>query len=490
MVMTFVISLVAVGAFALVLGRAGIERVASQVIQTTTAGLSTMMDPELDDDIKEIAVRRAGLALLRFAFGLFWRFACALAAAAAPIYGADAIGMTTVSDVVAVMMRLDYIVVVSVVMILAVTLFRRLRGPAGTDTSANSHYSDADRFFHELAFSTPAVLKAVSWIEDKTTARAVPETVQAPIFITSLARGGTTALLNALCDLPGLATHIYRDMPFLTAPVLWHRLSGGDKRQVKRHQRAHGDGLEIDLDTPEAFEEVVWKVGWPKKYHTDGIDLWNPSDHSPKAERFLRHHMAKIIQARHLQGHIKQAPTVRYLSKNNANITRIGFLQDSFPDCKIIVPVRRPQCHVASLLRQHHNFLKQHDRDDFVRRYMRDIGHFEFGKIHRPFLFPGFAPDQFNATQGDYWLQYWICTFRHLLDHRNGLIFVLQDDLRARPQATMRYLCHDLGVAPGDVDFGQFFRSEPDVAATTGFNPELFKDACALYDQIVHIAAT
>ena len=68
----------------------------------------------------------------------------------------------------------------------------------------------------------------------------------------------------------------------MNAPVLWHRLSGGSRRQVERHQRAHGDGLEIDLDTPEAFEEVVWKMGWPDKYRDGGITPWTADDRRPR----------------------------------------------------------------------------------------------------------------------------------------------------------------------------------------------------------------
>ncbi|MTJ04475.1 MAG: sulfotransferase [Sediminimonas qiaohouensis] len=484
MIGAIAVSLIAVIAFAMCLGLTGIAGVAHHVMRTTGAGLSAMMNPELDDDAKEVAVRRAGLALVRAAFAILWRFAAALGAAAAAIYAADGAGLAARADVFAVMLRLDYIVIVSGAMILGVVIFRRLRGAASDDAPSSSHYSAADRFFHEVAFSTPAVLKGVSWIEDKTMLRAAPDTVQAPIFVTSLARGGTTALLNALYDVPGMATHIYRDMPFPTAPMLWHRVSGGNRRRVERHQRAHGDGLEIDLDTPEALEEVVWKMCWPEKYRGGGVGLLQTADHSPKAERFLRRHMAKIVCARRIQGRTKGAQNARYFSKNNANIARLGFLRETFPDCKIVVPVRRPECHAASLLRQHRNFLTLHAEDDFVRRYMRDIGHFEFGKIHKPILFPGFSPGRYDNANGDYWMYYWIQAFRHVLTRRDDCIFVLQDDLRAAPQATMSRLCGALDIAPGGLKFDRYFRSEPDVAKAGDFSPGIYDDACDIYDQI------
>jgi hypothetical protein len=108
-----------------------------------------------------------------------------------------------------------------------------------------------------LAFSSPTLLKLGAKIDDAIFKLLNPESEnQAPIFITSLARGGTTALLNAFSDLPFITTHTYRDMPFITAPYLWNRVSKSFRRKVKRAERAHGDGLEIDLDSPEAFDEV------------------------------------------------------------------------------------------------------------------------------------------------------------------------------------------------------------------------------------------
>jgi len=83
--------------------------------------------------------------------------------------------------------------------------------------------------------------------------------VEAPIFITSLPRAGTTILLAALNSVPQLATHLYRDMPFVMAPLLWSRLSGRFRKQAVLQERAHGDGIAIGYDSPEAFEEVIWR---------------------------------------------------------------------------------------------------------------------------------------------------------------------------------------------------------------------------------------
>jgi len=301
-----------------------------------------------------------------------------------------------------------------------------------------------------------------------------------PVFITSLARGGTTALLNAFHDIPGIATHTYRDMPFLTAPSLWNRLAGGQKRAVARHQRAHGDGLEIDLNSPEDFEEVIWKMFWPEKFQTDAIALWQDGDRKAEAEEFLRQHLSKVIRAREIQG-AQHDDGMRYCSKNNANIARLSFLKQTFPECRIVVPVRRPESHAASLLRQHRNFLKLQAEDDFIKRYMRDIGHFEFGLLHKPIRFPGFDAKAYDPATDDYWLNYWIHSFRFILEHGDICTFVLQDDLRSAPQETMQALCDRLDVAHDGMDFTSYYRPTPDKSRTDLYDPALYDEAADLY---------
>ncbi|MFM8584267.1 MAG: hypothetical protein ACKOFW_22650, partial [Planctomycetaceae bacterium] len=45
-------------------------------------------------------------------------------------------------------------------------------------------------------------------------------TLDRPIFLTGLARSGTTILLEELSRLPGVATHRYRDFPFQQTGVI------------------------------------------------------------------------------------------------------------------------------------------------------------------------------------------------------------------------------------------------------------------------------
>ena len=470
MILEILISLVAVAGFGLGLWATGLVRTSQKALQDTMAGVSALLDSDLDDDAKEVAVRRAGLGLIISAFRIFLSLALALIVAAVPIFAAGLLGVAASSDVFALMLRMDYIVIVSISAIAVGELIRRRRKSPTSKKNTRNQYSTGDQTVHIFAFSSPSVLKGASWIEDRIIGKTDQQASNNPIFITSLARGGTTAFLNAMHSIPDVATHLYRDMPFLTSPMIWDRFAGGEKRIVERHERAHGDGLEIDLDTPEAFEEVIWKMYWPQKYHR-GIDLWRAEeDRLPDAERFLRRHIDKVLRARRSQG---RSDAQRYCSKNNANIGRIAFLRAAFPEGKIIIVVRQPSSHAASLLRQHKNFLRQHDQEAFVQRYMRDIGHFEFGRLHKPLLFPGFAPDMYDPMSEDYWLNYWLNAFEHVLQHKNECVLVLQDDLRAKPQETMQSVCGDVGINPKNARFERFFHSRPELINNDGFASDL-----------------
>jgi hypothetical protein len=321
-------------------------------------------------------------------------------------------------------------------------------------------YSRLDRLVHKLAFSGQRLQLALSEVEDKLYARELDKvTAASPVFITSLPRAGTTALLSALARLPGFASNTYRDMPFVMAPLLWSRLTGGFRRNAEQAERAHGDGMKIDFDSPEAFEEVIWKAFWKDHYRDDGITLWTQADEKPEATEFFLRHMRKIVA---LRGHASGAG--RYLSKNNANIGRISLLRMMFPDAVIIVPVRHYLSQAASLLRQHRNFASLHDGTPFVRRYMEDIGHLEFGTLHRPLLFPGFSELSAGLPTDslDYWIAYWIAAFRHVAVNRPEVIFISFEEFTAGDPAVIAQICRAVGADPALApQLAQGFRPAP-----------------------------
>jgi hypothetical protein len=143
----------------------------------------------------------------------------------------------------------------------------------------------------------------------------------------------------------------------------------------------------------------------------------------------------------------------RYLSKNNANISRLGVLSQLFRDSTIIVAFREPSAHTASLMRQHARFSTAHASDSFARRYMAWIGHFEFGLNFRPINFSGWLDGRLieREPNADFWLRYWIVAYRHALEHRtDNVIFVDFDRLLAEQESYLAAIGSALGLRRPD----------------------------------------
>ena len=498
------ISLLSIAAFATMIWNVRIFGLLQSLTAEVVDGLSAMFDRMLDDDAKERAVRRAGLRLVLGAWQIFSRVLIALLAAGVPIWIADFAGLVPATATLSLMIRWDYIVFVSIAAIALSWGLKRWHQPremtaqppsAEDQAISNSDaYRPADRMLHVLAFAGEQSLKAAAWVDDVVFLQNPLPPGRPPIFVTSLARGGTTAVMNALHGLPDIATHIYRDMPFVAAPLIWSKLSS--QKIIAKRARAHGDGLTIDLDSPEAFDEVFWMLFWPEKYHDQQIDLWGVEDGKPVARAFFERHMHKIKRLRHPPSdngaHAPSHAEVRYLSKNNANIARLPLLPDMFPGCDVVIPLRRPDAHCASLMRQHQNFLKMHTQDPFVMRYMRDIGHLEFGLLHKPLGFAGVLDDRLSPDYPDYWLRYWIAAFtavlRQVEARQSGLHLLPQEDLRAAPSRVMNELLERLDLGRG-ANFEAAFHRYPDQAPTGMFSPALLNEANAIYAALAAVAA-
>jgi hypothetical protein len=290
--------------------------------------------------------------------------------------------------------------------------------------------SALERGLHAVASASRDLQIDLAAVEDRVFAPALAGLgCERPIFVTSLPRAGTTLLLNILSACPGLASHTYRDMPFLLCPLFWNRVSRGFHREGTARERMHGDGMLVDVDSVEAFEDILWRQFWPDKYRAEGITPWTNEDRDIAFETFFRNHMRKIILLRHGSGG-------RYLSKCNGNVLRLPLLRRIFPDSLLIVPFRNPGDHAASLLRQHRNFLDIHARDAFTRRYMKSIGHLEFGANFSPMLFPHVpapAPDTLS-----YWVSLWSAAFSHLLSQEDTDIqFFDYDRFCREPEAAI-----------------------------------------------------
>jgi Sulfotransferase family len=308
-------------------------------------------------------------------------------------------------------------------------------------------YGLADRLIHWMAFHSVPIQIALADLEETlfaSTLEHVP--IARPVFVTSLPRCGTTLLLDLLSEHGAFATHRYSDMPFACCPMLWNLLTRWSRRRGVKRERAHGDGVLVDWDSPEGFEEILWRAFFPHHYESGRIALWDERPPEVTFTDFLRQHMRKIIA---LRGRTR-TPGMRYLSKNNANIARTRWLGKAFTDATVLIPFRHPVAHIRSSRRQHKNFGDLQRRDPFALRYMRYVGHFEFGELLKPIAFDG-APIGGVRPSSDafeFWQAYWCSAFNHLFQQPSErIVFLDYDRLCAKPTESLTLLAERLDVA-------------------------------------------
>jgi hypothetical protein len=226
------------------------------------------------------------------------------------------------------------------------------------------------------------------------------------VLVAGLARSGTTILMRCLHDTGSFTSLTYRDMPFVLMPVFWRRLSKGGRRQIPAAERAHGDGVLVGYDSPEAFEEVFWKTcDGPSYIRPDRLVRHEPDDEI--LEKYRRY-IGLVLRSR-------PGGPQRYLSKNNNNILRLASLGRALPSGVVFIPFRSPLQHAYSLLRQHERFVARSEQDPFSVRYMTWLGHHEFGADHRPFSFTD-AANPFRPEELDYWLVLWRSVYEWVLE--------------------------------------------------------------------------
>jgi hypothetical protein len=482
--MIVLVALASIAFFLIAFWLLKITRVSGEALKTSRSAIAALGDKSLDDNAREKIIQSASIKLFGAFISIFIRTVLTLAISVLPIWLAHWTEIARMDVVIDFLSRWDVIAIISVVIIGGYFILKQAK--PYQNEAFNVNYSKLDRLLHRVAFFSPSVQLTAADMEKMVFGQTFTDIkVEAPIFITSLPRAGTTLMLEALHRFPNLATHTYRDMPFVMAPVIWSKLSGNFRKETKLVERAHGDGMEVGYDSPEAFEEVLWHTFWPQKYTQNNIALWDSEDKDENAQCFFKAHMQKIIALR--QPDAKNGG--RYLSKNNGNIARLDFIGEMFPDAFILVPLRHPIEHAASLWRQHLNFLKMQENDTFIKRYMADIGHFDFGELHRPILFP--LTEQLTSIQDpltlDYWISYWIAAFSYVLEREEKVILISYEGTCKSGKVALTNLCQRLNIDTGGMmeSVAAIFK-EPSQKHydTSGIDPKLLKRAEKLYSKL------
>ena len=338
-------------------------------------------------------------------------------------------------------------------------------------------YNALSRLVHRLALKYTAVAEISFDIENAVLKDAGPVAGN-HVFVSGLARSGTTVLMQYLHQTGRFKALTYRDMPFVLMPNIWKKLS---RRQASgpNQERAHNDGILIGLESPEAFEEVFWRVFCGKVYILpDRLQIHRvDSAASKKFNAYIKNvlHSADSRQQ------------TRYLSKNNNNILRLGYLQKNFPDSFVIIPFRHPLQLSNSLLQQHNNFVKIQSQDKFALDYMNWLGHFEFGLNQKSFFLGDKTlferMQKHPKTSINFWLLNWKNYYQYALEQAAGnTTFFNYEEFCNNPAGSLDRLFKKIDIDSPGLQPSVFNRQQEPV---DGFDKELLDECLSIYQSVV-----
>lgn len=299
-------------------------------------------------------------------------------------------------------------------------------------------YSLIEKILHVVALQ-PTGLASLSFDLEKA-AFKTDQNIEQVVYVTGLARSGTTAVMQGLYKSDAYASLTYDDMPFLLAPNFWGWLRQFFPKKQTQKERFHGDGIIVDNSSPEAFEEVFWRnKGLSIKRKQRSLDVLTVQEEMI-LELAVYH---KLICSKYQK--------LRYLCKNNNHILRLASLSCKYPKSKFIVVIRNPCDQAQSSWRQHRKFS---DLGVFEQKYLEWLSHYEFGDTHKPFNIRGKLMDGIMAPcQPDYWLKQWIHVHEYLLAIKRmklkNVMFLNYEKVCTQPKVWIN-LCKSLDLEPTD----------------------------------------
>lgn len=262
------------------------------------------------------------------------------------------------------------------------------------------------------------------------------------IFITGLARSGTTALLNKIYATKEYGSLRYKYMPFIFAPKITKFFDYFNKsKETQLVERFHKDGIKINTNSPECLDEIFWlKTGFKGK---------NCSHYKPKKikNELLRAYSILLDSYSDIEG------DKNLVIKNNNNHLRIKYLSNFFKKSYFFIMFRDPISHAYSLLCQHINFLKQQEQDPFILEYMDLIGHNEFGKNVIPFVYDLSDHNWYKERDKlsiDYWLEQWIKTYSWIFNNKEFYkenVFLISYEKLCSDDILYKRICKLVGIS-------------------------------------------
>ena len=338
--------------------------------------------------------------------------------------------------------------------------------------------STAMNFFSWLICEHPRMWSALGRAESSILADQLTDIdIRQPVWVTGLARSGSTLLLEILAGVPGVVSQTYKDFPPVFTPYAWNsmlrHMKPGDAAPA---ERVHRDGIQVTHDSPEAMEEPLWMAHFAD-LHNPAVSQLLPPGSNAEFAAFLRNHIRKLLAVR---------DGSRYLAKANYQVTRLDYLLHEFADARFVVPVRDPAGHIASLMKQHELFGRGQAANERARRHLRRVGHFEFGLDRAPVNTGDTAAtreilelwDAGEEVRG--WALYWSQIYAHVAERASAspalaaaTCVIDYQRLCEEPQQQLARVFRHCGYEPGDA----YLRTQAErIAAPTYYRPS-FSDA-------------
>ena len=232
------------------------------------------------------------------------------------------------------------------------------------------------------------------------------------IFITGLARSGTTALLQLIDETRECGSIRYKYMPFILYPKLAKIYSMFySSSNFEEVERLHGDGFMMSPDSAECLDEPFWIFSIYKK---------------SKIEKYLYPHRVdnEVIKSYSylLDSYLGIEQKKRMIIKNNNLHLRLKSLSLNLPNSNFLILFRSPLAQAYSLLTLHKRLINIQKKDEFVLEYMNLIGHWEFGLGKKQFIYrkeQKIILDKLDDQKIEYWLTQWIFTYEWILKNVN-----------------------------------------------------------------------
>jgi len=368
---------------------------------------------------------------------------------------------------------------------------------AGSDarmSSSGENYGPLERGLHWLALASADVrrlafeLDRVFALPQRPTAvmaavGKVPDPADGAVYVCGLARSGTTLLLRILNQCDEFRSLSYRDMPFVLAPNLWKQIRRYTPRPAVSYERAHGDGMFVDFDSPEGFEEVFWHTFGNRGPDSSCLGC---ADATPETLAAFADYRALVANPRP-EWNDGQGTRHRYLSKNNNNLLRLRSLSLD-PTATVLLLYRDPIATARSLHHQHQRFCATQTEDRFTQTYMGWLVHHEFGLDHLPFCFAVLGMDASRTPEDpNYWLDYWNAVYLYVLAQQELQLFLINyDELCAHPTRMLVTIFAVLGVQADAFALSKQIVPPSLVATRTdGFCPELLCRAAVTYRDLL-----